>query len=145
MKVIIGYGSPLHSDDTVGCRVAEVLESWNIPDVKAIVAPQLLPELAEVLAQADMAVFVDALNDPQANGCTIDKVTPNTTSNSPTNHFFTPENLLALTQKLFGSAPKAYSVAIPARNFGLGTSLSSVTTQGMSTALWAIKGICDRI
>lgn len=144
MKVVIGYGSTLHSDDAVGCRVAEIVQAWQWPDVWAIAAPQLLPEHTAALAQAELAVFVDAIDDPEANGCGIDRLTPNLAPDAApaSNHFNSPQNLLALTHKLFGVAPMAYQVAIPGRNFGLGFGLSSVAAHGIETALWAVKGLC---
>lgn len=147
MKIVIGYGSPLHSDDAAGRLVAEAVAAWQRPDVLTIAATQLLPEHAAALADAELAIFVDAIDDPNSDGCTIERVGPSTASTRPaSNHFYAPAGLLALTQTLFNAAPLAYVVAIPGRNFGLGLpphALSSTTAHGIATALWAVRGLCD--
>ncbi len=57
---MIGYGNTLRSDDGVGPRVAMAVASWGWPGLKAIAVHQLTPELAEPLAAAELAIFVDA-------------------------------------------------------------------------------------
>jgi len=58
--LIIGYGNTLRGDDGAGPRVAEVVAGWSLPNVRAISAAQLTPELAEALAGAEVVIFVDA-------------------------------------------------------------------------------------
>src|SRR5262245_33122909 len=58
--VVIGYGSELRGDDGIGPRVAEAVGARGWPGVRALALHQLTPELAEVLAGARVAVFVDA-------------------------------------------------------------------------------------
>jgi hydrogenase maturation protease len=58
--LVIGFGNTLRSDDGVGPRVASVVAGWGLPGVVAIAVHQLGPELAEPLAEAGRAFFVDA-------------------------------------------------------------------------------------
>src|SRR5579871_5606628 len=58
--LVVGYGSELRGDDAVGQRVAEQVGGWGMPLVRAIAQHQLTPELAQPLAGARMAIFVDA-------------------------------------------------------------------------------------
>ena len=58
--LVIGYGNTLRSDDGVGPRVAMAVASREWPGFNAIAVQQLTPELAEPLAAAELAIFVDA-------------------------------------------------------------------------------------
>jgi Ni,Fe-hydrogenase maturation factor len=60
LTVVIGYGNDLRGDDALGPLAATAVAEWDMPGVQAIAAHQLMPELAEPLAQADLAIFVDA-------------------------------------------------------------------------------------
>src|SRR5579884_2097858 len=52
--LVIGYGNPLREDDAVGLRAAELVDSG------AYRCHQLTPELASVVADASMVIFLDA-------------------------------------------------------------------------------------
>jgi Ni,Fe-hydrogenase maturation factor len=58
--LVVGYGNDLRSDDGVGQRVAEVVATWEISNVRSLAMHQLTPELAAELADVDVAIFVDA-------------------------------------------------------------------------------------
>jgi Ni,Fe-hydrogenase maturation factor len=58
--LVIGYGNDLRGDDGAGPRVAELVRGWRLPGLTAIAVRQLTPELAEPLASAEFALFVDA-------------------------------------------------------------------------------------
>ncbi|WP_243147377.1 hypothetical protein [Scytonema sp. UIC 10036] len=57
--LIIGYGNNLRSDDAVGQRVSDAIATWKLPDVRSLSVCQLTPELTNILATVDVAVFVD--------------------------------------------------------------------------------------
>ena len=58
--VVIGYGNTLRNDDAVGPRAATIVQGWGLPGVTALAVHQLTPELAEPIAAARLAVFVDS-------------------------------------------------------------------------------------
>jgi hydrogenase maturation protease len=58
--LVIGYGNSLRSDDEAGCRVADLVASWELPYVRSLTVHQLTPELAEPIAQSELTIFVDA-------------------------------------------------------------------------------------
>src|SRR5262245_1795360 len=58
--VVIGYGNDLRGDDAVGLRAAQAVAAWDMPGVCGLAVHQLTPELAEILAGAALAIFVDA-------------------------------------------------------------------------------------
>lgn len=142
--VVIGYGNDMRRDDAVGIHTAQTIAEWNLPDVQVITVQQLTPELAERLVQACLAIFIDAYQLHDEPATPHDKtlvhthaLTPNDPSYTPSSleHTGDPRYLLALTQAIYGYAPPAYWVMIPARHVDFGQDMSSVTTHGMVTAL----------
>lgn len=137
--LVLGYGSTLHSDDGVGQVVAEIVESWRWPGVRAIATLQLLPEHAQAIAEAGAVVFVDAYAAQNAaDGIRVSELAPDATQGmSP--HYADPRAMLALAQALYGRAPRAWLIAIPGANFELGENLSEQTERGLNAALVELK------
>ena len=61
--LIVGYGNPLRGDDGVGQIVAEAVRAHELAGATIIACHQLTPELAEVVAQSEISVFIDAAAD----------------------------------------------------------------------------------
>jgi hydrogenase maturation protease len=132
--VVIGYGSPLRGDDGVGPRVAETVAGWALPGVQALAVHQLTPELAEALAAARLAVFVDARPDPGGGTVEVSRLEPSEVA-SAVGHVSDPHGLLALTRAVYGRCPPAWWVTVPAAEFGPGERLSPGATLGVGEAL----------
>lgn len=138
--LVIGYGNTLRSDDGVGQTVAEIVKAWKLPHVQVMPVHQLTPELAEPLANADLAIFVDAYpadGKPEVQVCPLEPASSGWTIG----HTSAPKGLLAIAQALYHHYPQAWLVAIPAKNFELGDSLSPIAEQGMVEALKIIDGM----
>jgi len=60
MRLLIGYGNTLRSDDGAGQKIANIVSEWNLPQWRSLSVHQLTPELALDIAQADLVIFVDA-------------------------------------------------------------------------------------
>jgi hydrogenase maturation protease len=133
LAVVIGYGNELRGDDAVGPWVARAVAGWGLPDVLALDVPQLTPELAEPLARAHRAVFVDA-RESAWEVVQVRSLRPNCTP-ALLAHSSDPVALLALTQAVFGRYPLAWEVSIPALNFALGEGLSPVARRGADEAI----------
>ncbi len=136
--VAIGYGNNLRSDDGIGQKVANALHLANL---KSLAVHQLTPELAETLASADLAIFIDACwlehQDVQVLPLSPD-------SNSLiAGHTASPRSLLALTQALYGRCPTAWWVTVPGNNFEIGDRLSPIAEIGVAIALEKINQIID--
>jgi len=139
--LIIGYGNTLRGDDGVGPQVAEAVAGWGLPGVRAIAAHQLIPELADALASAEVAIFVDAqLGQTTSMGVSFKPITPDEKCLLDT-HSGDPRWLLALTKQLYGRAPSAWLVAIPGANFDFGETLSGLARRGMDEALRRIRAL----
>lgn len=163
--LLIGYGSPLRGDDAVGALLAERLAERSRRGRRVIVAHQLLPEHAADLAQARVVIFADADvraraprivplraggEGDRATGRQGDRGTRNRGGRTvsrfaffapfgvfrdPTPHHLTPESLLAHALALYGRAPRAYLLRLPARGFDLGAPLTPVARRGLRRAL----------
>lgn len=129
--LVLGYGNPLCGDDGAGPRLAERVAAWGLPGVTALALPQLVPELAIRLAECDAVVFADA--SVRCRRVRFQLLRPRRKTVAP-GHFGDPAALLAITRLVFGVAPRAWLLRLPAREFGLGQGLSVVAARGLHEA-----------
>jgi hydrogenase maturation protease len=142
--VVIGYGNELRGDDAVGPYVARVVRSWMLPDVEVFAVHQLTPELAEVVAGADAAIFIDAcVPTDTCHSISIRAIEPLDLPFASA-HSGDPQMLLALADALYRHCPQAWWITIPATQFEFGADLSSVTWTGATAALQWIRASIRR-
>ncbi len=139
--LVIGYGNTLRGDDGVGPRVAEAIEKLNLPGVRTLVCQQLSPEYADPVSRAHTVVFVDAAVDAPRE-VQLRKLEPGETSQLLA-HAADPRTLLALARDVFGHAPQAWWLTIPAVKLGFGEDLSCETQCGFEKAVQEIKNLCS--
>ncbi|MFM5962147.1 MAG: hydrogenase maturation protease [Dolichospermum sp.] len=139
--MIIGYGNELRSDDAIGQKVANIINSWHLSDVKSLAVHQLTPELAANLANVNLAIFVDATLISKS--VKLESIFPNE-SNIMLGHISDPRSLLSLTKYLYGYCPTAWLVTVPGVNFELGDCLSPIAEIGINIALNKIINIIYR-
>jgi hydrogenase maturation protease len=139
--LVIGYGNTLRRDDGVGPRVADAVAARNLPGVSTLACHQLTPELADPISRAQTVVFVDAA----AHAVTTPKLARLTPADSVQlmAHASSPEHLLALARELFGHAPTAWMLALPAEDFAFGEELSPLAQNGMARALAEIVRLVE--
>jgi hydrogenase maturation protease len=136
--LVIGYGNELRGDDGIGPRVAEYIAAANYPGVRVRSVCQLMPELAEELAEARMVIFMDALADPSHSAVELTLVEAEEITDWCT-HTADPRTLLALVQAVYGRTPEAWWLTVPGRNFDFGEGLSSAAEEGVCQAIARIK------
>ena len=140
--LLIGYGNELRGDDAAGPQIARTVEGWSFPDCEVIVCQQLTPELAHDIAEASQVIFVDASLEVMGD-------TPQTLPVHPApemplgGHTLHPETLVRLAKALYGKAPPAVCVHVPASSFELGAPLSPATQKALTSALVQIKTLCQ--
>ena len=137
--LVVGYGNELRSDDAVGPRVARAVAGWQRTGVGGIAVHQLTPEMAALLGETSVVVFVDAYGESE-NG----KVRLRPLEAGPgaaLRHTSDPRWLLALAEALYGRRPEAWLLTIPAADFGLGRRLSPAARAGARSALRRIRRI----
>lgn len=137
--VVAGYGNPLRRDDGAGWRVAaEVARRWG-ERVTVLIGQQPLPEWAETLSQAELAFIVDAALQ-EGDTPRLRRLRSTRTEPALGAHGFGPEHLLGLTQAVYGRAPDAYLLLLPAERLDFGEDLSPRTARAARLAL----GLLDR-
>jgi hydrogenase maturation protease len=134
--VVIGYGNTLRGDDGAGPAAAEAVAELELPGVRVLAVQQLTPELAECIAGARMAVFVDASAE-QAERVTVESAPPRQGAET-LGHVSDPGALLALAWALHGASPPAWLVRVPVTSFQFGESLSARASRGVTEAARAI-------
>ncbi|HNQ87505.1 MAG TPA: hydrogenase maturation protease [Verrucomicrobiota bacterium] len=143
MQLVIGYGNEMRGDDAIGPRVARAVEALNLPNVSTRVVFQLTPELAEPLARASRAVFVDAALGGPAGSIDVRPLEP-LDLRTPLGHLAQPPSLLALAQAVFGHAPPAWIVRIFGTTFDLGLAPSRDAEQAALAAVDAVVSLLSQ-
>jgi hydrogenase maturation protease len=135
--LVIGYGNELRRDDGVGPRAARAVAAWQLPGVAAVAAHQLMPELADLIGEAERVVFVDAGQDdvvltrPMEPGRAAQVL----------GHTGEPRELLALAEAMHGRRPEAWLITLPAPELGCGEGLSATAEHGLAEALRQIRAL----
>jgi hydrogenase maturation protease len=140
--LVIGYGNTLRGDDGVGPRVAEAIEELNLPGVSTLSCGLLTPELADPISRARCVVFVDAAVD-KAGKVLVRPLGPADTAQIMA-HAADPRTMLALARDVFGHAPRAWWLTIPAQNLGIGEEFSTRAKVGLKDAIVEIKKILQQ-
>jgi len=130
--LVIGYGNTLRQDDSVGPRVAERIEALHLPGVRTLICGQLSPEHAESIAHARVTVFVDAVKGAPRH-VRLQPVKPGKSTQLMA-HAAEPATMLALARDVYGHAPQAWMVPIPALRMGFGTNISVTAQRGIDDA-----------
>jgi hydrogenase maturation protease len=125
-SLVVGYGNPLRGDDGLGWHAAAVLTADPQPaDTDVLTRHQLTPELAEDVANARLAVLIDASLGGTPGCVSIREVAPAPASPAPSwSHHLRPEDVVGLAQALFGATPQVFLVTVTGAHFGYGTQLS---------------------
>jgi hydrogenase maturation protease len=135
--LVIGYGNTLRGDDGIGPAVAEQVARLGLSGVRVIVAHQLTPELAADLADARLAVFLDAATGGE-RVTTARLDWPTTTPDSLT-HAADPRGLVALTRAVYNRVPETWLVTAAGADFGFREGLSPTGRANAREALGHVR------
>jgi hydrogenase maturation protease len=117
--LVLAIGNPLRGDDGAGPAAVRGLE---LDGADVVVAHQLVPEHAALVARAPLVVFVDARAGGAPGAIVEEPVAPG--GASPLSHHLAPGQLLALATALHGAAPPAIALSIAAAELGVREGLS---------------------
>jgi hydrogenase maturation protease len=136
--LVLGYGNVSRQDDGIGFHVINaVAHRLGRPPLAAgenglldlgqpvdlAFVPQLVPELAETLADYDEVFFVDAHTGAYEEPIRWERLTRGYAPSAFTHHM-TPATLLEIANALYGRAPVGYLVSVRGYQFGFGMELS---------------------
>lgn len=141
-SLVIAFGNTLRCDDGAGAVVAGQLAA-AVPDAHIVVVPQLLPELAEAAAHADVVVFIDATVEGAHGAVITRRVQPDVGPPPASGHHLTPGRLMALARTLFDGCPVSYLVSIGGAQFGFGTALSAEVSAAVPTAVRTVAALIE--
>ena len=131
--LVLGYGNPGRQDDGLGPAVAAGLDRLGWQNLTAFDNYQLNIEDAIEVAAHDVVWFVDASKigpSPYA----IREVSP-ATSIEFTSHLVRPEAIMAIAQQCYGSAARAYLLAIRGYEFEFIEELTPAAADNLRDAL----------
>jgi len=139
--LLLGWGNPDRQDDGAAWHVLEeVARRSGLPvpeedgesfgplgnELDLLFTLQLTPELAEIVAGYERAVFIDAHTgsvDQDLNFRPLSALF----QTSPLTHHFTPESCLEMAERLYGAAPDAWLMSVRGYLFGFERHLSQPT------------------
>jgi len=136
--LVLGYGNRSRNDDSVGWFVVERLQESRVSNVELLTSHQLDVDHAELIADFEQVIFVDAAVSQTPQLITRADVQARFRSHAVA-HYLTPADLLALTQTLFERTPQAVLFSIRGSDFNFGTTLSPETERAAYGVVGQIK------
>ena len=142
--LLVGYGNSSRRDDGVAEHILRRLferlgldpeglmmddDVEQRPGLGAKLVHQLAPELAELAAQYDIVVFIDA-HVPGMDWEPVEwQVIEPTVEGGMSGHHLKPGVILSLSDTLYGQRPEAYMLSVLGHNFDFGETLTAETSE----------------
>lgn len=143
MKIwIAGFGNEHREDDAAGPHLASRMAEWlsaSGEDVSLSLEHQLLPELAEEMSGANLAVFVDADMETHEPGWRLREIRADRTLQSLNIHSMGPEWLLALSEALANPPALALLVSVSGESFNFSETMTPTCLERIDNAFEAFK------
>ncbi|MEN6580661.1 MAG: hydrogenase maturation protease [Anaerolineaceae bacterium] len=146
--LIIAYGNRDREDDGAGWHILDKLalqlglETPEFPGdqvstpngrLTLLYLFQLLPEMAEDIADYDQLIFIDAHNSPSLPNLVFEQVSPDQTHSAFTHHMG-PGELLAIAQILGRKLPLSWILSVRGFSFRFARTLSEETSEMVDQA-----------
>ena len=118
--LVIGYGNSIRGDDALGQVAAEEIQRQLSDDPVRVLTEEILTtELVPELAEARLAIFLDASTQGTVGKVECCRVEPDFDSAASMAHTLTVEALLAFTQQFYERAPEAFLLTSRGATFEL--------------------------
>ena len=143
-SIVLACGNALRGDDGIGLFLAHQLYGAICDaETEIVCSHQWLPEQAEDLSRAQVAVFIDASAAIAPGEIRIQPISgKNRKTAGATTHSITPERLMSLARELFGAAPeRAYLVTVGGASFEHGSEFSAPVRKAIPAALRQIQNL----
>jgi hydrogenase maturation protease len=154
--IVLGFGNPDRGDDGVAWHVltgiahrfGQPLSTENIESGSIKLSAhthlwfnlQLIPEVAEELADYQQAIFIDAHTAEIKEEIKVSKIKPEF-QNSPFTHHLTAATCLSLSKTLYHKYPESILISIRGYDFSFTHSLSQKTMELAEKAIELIMEI----
>jgi hydrogenase maturation protease len=140
--VVLACGNGLRGDDGIAWHIAQQLQGVGGETTEIVCSQQWLPEHAENLSRAELAVFLDASAEVAAGEFRVKAVGLGTEAGGATTHAMSPERLMALARSVYGRAPaRAFLVVIGGSSFELGSEFSEAVREAIPAAVKEVKAL----
>ncbi len=151
--LLFGYGNPDRGDDGAAYHIFKELFAAEKIDEDLIFSSdvihlnekadvifnfQLLPEYADLVAEYDQVVFIDAHTAEIEEELKLQPLKADF-QHSPFTHHFSPSSCLAVAKSLVGKAPEAWLLSIRGYKFGFDRSLSEKTSELVDKAIHVLR------
>ena len=143
-SIVLACGNALRGDDGIGLYLAHQLYGLICDaETEIVCSLQWLPEQAEDLSRAQVAVFIDASVAVPPGDIRVQPLRYECgTTAGATTHAVTPERLMSLARELFGNAPeRAFLVTVGANSFDHGSEFSEPARKAVPAALRQIQDL----
>jgi hydrogenase maturation protease len=153
--LVLGYGNVDRQDDGVAWHILQQLsgglslpvamDEQELPSDQSVhlfYQLQLTPELAEVLANYNRIIFVDAHTGAVPLEIQVTEI-QNTFQHSPLTHHLTPSSCLSLVEFLYGCTVQGFLVSIRGYEFGFARALSPQTERLAGRAVQVVNDIIN--
>ena len=132
--LIIGIGNNTRQDDGLGWCFIEALENGGFHEDHLLCKYQMMVEDAELIAEFDTVIFVDASKIEVENGAEIYEIKPSEQVNFST-HEVPPNQILNLCKTYYNKTPKAYMMAIQGYEWDFKIELTNQAQKNLNKAL----------
>ena len=142
-SIVLACGNALRGDDGVAPYLAHQLYGAICDaNTEIVCSHQWLPEQAEDLSLATLAIFIDASVAIPPGAIQVRPVHAEREAAVATSHSLTPPQLMTLARDLFGRAPeRAFLVTIGGESFEDGCEFSEPVRMAIPNATKQISGL----
>lgn len=139
--ILLACGNTLRGDDGIALYLAHQLHGTICDAPTAIVCShQWLPEQAEDLSRAQLAVFIDASVAVPPGEILVQPVHEDVDAAGVSTHAVTPGTLVRLAKEVFGKVPeRVYLVTIGGKSFEHRSEFSEPVRKAIPAALHQIR------
>ncbi|MBK8010328.1 MAG: hydrogenase maturation protease [Deltaproteobacteria bacterium] len=113
--LVLGFGNPGRADDGLGPRFVERVEALGLRGVTTSVDYQLNIEHADLVAQHDIVLFVDAATDAE-EPFYLRTLAPASSAPTVSSHHVPPAVIVSLARDCYDARPRAFVVGIRAHD-----------------------------
>jgi hydrogenase maturation protease len=131
--LVIAAGNDARGDDGLGPSLLKWIEAAAFPGVRTVLDFQLQIEHALEIAEARLALFIDA-HCAQTRAAVLRQIGP-AASPAVASHALHPDQVLAVADKLGLARPPAFLLGLAGAEFGLGQGLSSVGAESLAAGM----------
>jgi len=140
---VLACGNTSRGDDALGVILLDRVEKARFAGITTIEDFQFQIEHALDLADADLALFVDAAAKSQNAGIAFFEVTAAEAKSKPSTHALEPADVLDVFVKSMGrQPPPAFVLAVRGEDFSLREGLSAVAGERLEEAWLLLKDLC---